>query len=481
MYICLQMDFSKVKKVKRHHFFHFFRCTFWFLVGAFLATFLIVNFSLLVFQRVYSNTVYPGVIINNVNFGGKTKEEVKAYFSNKNEEVKDTVFVFKSEAGTATVSAKAINFGYDTNLMADQAFLIGRSNNVISNISLITQAYVNGIFLSSSYTFSDEKLREILSPLILNIDKKPIDALFNFENGRVTAFRPSESGQTVDFEELKNNLKLKSSSVLSLGRAQTITFEVPIKELKPKVSTDKVNNLGIRELIGSGTSLFQHSIPGRIYNVTLAAARLNGILVAPGQVFSFNNALGDVSAFTGYKQAYIIKDGKTVLGDGGGVCQVSTTLFRAILNSGLPVIERTAHAYRVGYYEQDSLPGLDATVYGPSPDLKFKNDTGNYILIQSVVDPSVLRLTFSLYGTKDGRETTVTTPVILSQTPPPPPLYQDDPTLPKGEIKQVDFAAWGANVYFTRQVVKNGKVIISEKFTSNYRPWQDIFLRGTKE
>src|SRR4030066_293421 len=136
MYICLQMDFSKVKGVKKHHFFHVCRCTFWFLVGALLATFLIVNLSLLVFQ---------------------------------------------SEVGTATVSSKAINFGYDTNLMADQAFLIGRSNNLISNISLITQAYVNGVFLSPSYTFSDTKLQEILSPLILNIDKKPIDALFNFE------------------------------------------------------------------------------------------------------------------------------------------------------------------------------------------------------------------------------------------------------------------------------------------------------------
>jgi vancomycin resistance protein YoaR len=475
------MDFSKFKKIKKHHYLHAIRCTFWFLVGAFIAAFLIANLSLFIFQRVYSKTVYPGVIINGVNFGGKTKQDVKIYFNKKNEDIKDTTFVFKSDNGIATVSAKAIDFGYDANLLADQAFLIGRSENFISDASLLTQAYVSGVFLSPSYSFSENKLKEILSPLILSIDKKPIDALFTFENGRVTAFRPSEDGQAVDIEKLKNDLKSKSFSVLSTGKAQSITFEIPIKELKPKVSTDKANNLGIRELIGTGTSLFQHSIPGRIYNVILASSRLNGILVAPGQTLSFNDTLGDVSSFTGYKQAYVIKNGRTVLGDGGGVCQVSTTLFRAVLDSGLPVLERTAHAYRVGYYEQDSPPGLDATVYGPSPDLKFKNDTSNYILIQTVVDPSILRLTFYLYGTKDGRETTLTKPVILSQTPPPPPLYQDDPNLPKGQVQQVDFAAWGANVYFTRQVVKNGKVIISEKFTSNYQPWQDIFLKGTKE
>ena len=239
--------------------------------------------------------------------------------------------------------------------------------------------------------------------------------------------------------------------------------------------------MGIKELIGVGTSLFQHSIESRIYNVNLAASRINGILVAPGEVFSFAKAVGDVSSLTGYKQAYIIENGKTVLGDGGGVCQVSTTLFRAALNSGLPIAERHPHAYRVQYYEQDSPPGIDATVYVPSIDLKFKNDTEHHILIQSIVDLNELRLTFMIYGTNDGRISEIGTPVITSQSPAPEPKYQDDPTLPKGVVKQVDFAAAGANVYFTRTVTKDGEVIISDKFSSNYRPWQAVYLRGTKE
>ncbi|MEK9207877.1 MAG: VanW family protein, partial [Patescibacteria group bacterium] len=244
---------------------------------------------------------------------------------------------------------------------------------------------------------------------------------------------------------------------------------------------EKVNKMGIKELIGSGTSLFQHSIETRIYNVNLAASRINGVLVSPGDTFSFAKSVGDVSSLTGYKQAYIIENGKTVLGDGGGVCQVSTTLFRAALNSGLPIVERNAHAYRVGYYEQDSPPGIDATVYVPSVDLKFKNDTGNYILIQSIIDPEELRLTFMIYGTKDGRISELSTPVVTNQTPAPPDKFEDDPNLPKGQIKQIDFAASGANVYFTRTVTKDGKVIIADKFSSNYRPWQAVYLRGTKE
>jgi vancomycin resistance protein YoaR len=112
--------------------------------------------------------------------------------------------------------------------------------------------------------------------------------------------------------------------------------------------------------------------------------------------------------------------------------------------------------------------------------LNFKNDTGNYILIQSQVDLDNLSLTFNLYGTKDGRQVTQTVPVVTNEVAPPPDLYQDDPTLPKGEIKQTDFAAWGANVSFARTVVQNGKQIIFDKFISNYQPWQAVYLRGTK-
>ncbi len=170
-----------------------------------------------------------------------------------------------------------------------------------------------------------------------------------------------------------------------------------------------------------------------------------------------------------------------MLGDGGGVCQVSTTFFRAILNAGFPVVERNAHAYRVHYYEDDLGPGIDAAIYSPNIDLKFKNDSGHHILIQSSVNDAAEQVTFEFYGTSDGRVATISKPVILSQSPAPETLYQDDPTLPQGELRQVDFSAPGAKVYFTYSVMKEGKQIISDKFVSNYRPWQAIFLRGTKQ
>jgi len=319
-----------------------------------------------------------------------------------------------------------------------------------------------------------------LSPIMKEITIAPIDAQFRFENGRVTTFQLSSNGQEVDIEQVKAQISNDIPNLLIFHSPKNTTIPLPIRVLKPKVSTGDANNLGITELIGTGTSLFQHSIPSRIYNVTLAASRLNGVLVADGEEFSFDKALGDVSSYTGYQQAYIISGGHTVLGDGGGVCQVSTTMFRAILNAGLPVTERHAHDYRVGYYEEDSPPGIDATVYVPTVDLKFKNDTGHAILIQTSVDPSLLRLTFYLYGTSDGRQVSMTTPIITNQTPPPPDLYQDDPTLSKGQVKQVDFSAAGASVSFSRTVTRDGKTIIADTFVSNYRPWQAVYLVGNK-
>lgn len=457
------------------------KTTFWFFIGVLLGFFFLVSFTFILFQKFYSSTIYPGVYINGVNFGGKSQSTAATYFALKNHAIANTTFTITVNDQIATVSAKDIDLGYDSNLLAQQAYSIGRSHDVFSNASLVFQAYVNGINLPAAYTYSPDLLKQKIAPLIASVKADPVDAVFSFQNGRVTTFRPSSNGQAADLDKLQQEISSKIPYILAKGSPQSFSLELPLQIIKPKISTEEVNNLGIKELLGVGTSLYQHSIPSRVYNVNLAASRVNGVIVGPGEEFSFAKAVGDVSSLTGYQQAYVIQNGKTVLGDGGGVCQVSTTLFRAALNAGLPITERHAHAYRVGYYEEDSPPGIDATVYVPSVDLKFKNDTGHSILIQSVNDPNELRLTFYIYGTKDGREVTMTTPVVTSQTPPPPDLYTDDPTLPAGVIKQVDFAAWGARVSFSRTVKKNGKVIIQDTFTSNYQPWQAAYLRGTKQ
>lgn len=473
------MKISKKKVIRLFNFKSILKSFFWFSLGALLSLFFITSTIFVVFQKVNNGRIYPGILLGGKNFGGVEKEKVKDYFQKLNDSSQNVKITFLDNGNPVTeVYAKDIDFGYNADLISTQAYLIGRSENLLTNIYLTMKAYTSGVYLPLYYSYSQNKLDNYLSDFRNNKEKKAIDALFKFENGRVILFTPSQDGLKIDDDILYRRLQDFGPKIMSQTKGN-VSILIPLKVLKPTVTTEDTNNLGIKELIGLGTSHFAHSIPGRIYNITLASSKFNGILVAPDEIFSFDKILGDVSSYTGYKQAYIIQNGKTILGDGGGVCQVSTTLFRAILNAGLPVIERHAHSYRVGYYEQDMGPGFDATVYYPSVDLKFKNDTGHYILIQTQADPYNMELSFSLYGTSDGRTISISNPVITNQTSAPPDLYQDDPTLPKGEVKQVDFAANGADVYFTRVVKKDGKIMLFDKFISNFQPWQAVYLRGT--
>lgn len=326
--------------------------------------------------------------------------------------------------------------------------------------------------------YKDDVVDNFISNIASEVNRDAQNPVFIFQNNRVQEFKPAKDGVEVKNDSLHDKI-IGNLRTLEETDTKVATIEIPVKSTPPAIQTSEVNNLGIKELLGRGTSKFAHSISSRIHNIGLASSKFNGVLVAPGDVFSFNQILGDVSAYTGYQQAYVIKDGATVLGDGGGVCQVSTTLFRAILDAGLPVVERHAHSYRVGYYEQDSPPGIDATVYSPSPDLKFKNDTPGYLLIQTIFNPNNVSLAFEIYGTSDGRTASITKPVITSTTPPPEDKYIDDPSLPSGQIKQIDFKAWGAKVYFKYTVKRGGETLINKTFYSNYRPWQAVYLRGT--
>lgn len=344
-----------------------------------------------------------------------------------------------------------------------------------SNWTIDTKQLLTLLDLEIGQSLLDkDKTYLYLGKIARELDQEVQEGLFEFNPNtkRVSAFRPSQEGRKLDVDKTYQLL----SEAVQENLAKTINLPVDI--IQPKIATSDVNSLGIKELLGRGISHFAGSIPNRIYNVNLTAQKINGVLVSPAEVFSFNKNVGDITAATGFKQAYVIKEGRTVLDDGGGVCQDSTTLFRAVLNAGLPVVKRTAHAYRVGYYEQGFPPGLDATVFYPSVDFQFKNDTSSHILIQAYTVGTTLYV--DLYGTSDGREATLTKPVVTNQTPPPAELRQDDPTLPKGTIKQVDWAAWGATVTFSRTVTRGGENIIKETWKSFYRPWQAVYLVGTQ-
>ena len=254
----------------------------------------------------------------------------------------------------------------------------------------------------------------------------------------------------------------------------------------PAVTNDKTGaDLGITELVVAETSYYYGSSPDRVQNIQAAAASFHGLLIAPGETFSMASQLTDISLENGYAEAAIIVGGRTVKGVGGGVCQVSTTLFRAAFFGGFPVVERHAHAYRVYYYEKvagnridTSLAGLDATVYVPLVDFKFTNDTPYWLLMETYVTPSNSSITWKFYSTSDGRTVDWTTTGPINRTPPPDPQYIENPDLAEGEINQVDWEAEGADVNVTRTVYRNGAVYFQDYFNTHYQPWRAVYEYG---
>jgi vancomycin resistance protein YoaR len=222
-----------------------------------------------------------------------------------------------------------------------------------------------------------------------DINIKPQNAVLGIRDGSVVVVKPEINGKTLDLDDIIKKLK---EALFSNGSRE---ISLKIIERKAEVRTDNYQELGIKELIGSGYSNFAGSPPNRIHNITVGAAKVNGSLIKPGDAFSLNEAISLVDASTGFLPELVIKERRTVPEYGGGLCQIGTTCFRAALNSCLPILERQNHAYIVQYY---APTGTDATIYPPHPDVIFRNNTGSYILVQSIVSGNIL--TFDFYGTK---------------------------------------------------------------------------------
>ncbi len=375
---------------------------------------------------------------------------------------KDCLNIFKKTKDILLLQPYIFKFSdlkwqVDTNQIVD--WLILAKNSEAENDDLI---YVN---------FDKQKVIKYLEETIeTEINKEPINAKFEIKNGRVIEFQASQDGlklnKELTFTELENKAILSKQTEINLI----------IKEEKSYITTENINDFGIKEIIGTGHSNFVGSPANRRHNIKTGADALSGLLINPGQEFSLNSALGTIDASTGYLPELVIKEGKTIPEYGGGLCQIGTTLFRTVLDSGLPITMRRNHSYRVSYYEP---AGTDATIYSPWPDFKFINDSDYYILIQSRINGDDIY--FDFWGVRDGRVVTKTEPIIHNITKPGPTKYIETLDLPLGEKKCTEHAHNGADAYFDYKVVYQNGEIKEERFSSHYVPWQEVCLIGVEK
>ncbi len=328
--------------------------------------------------------------------------------------------------------------------------------------------------------YKDKKIEDLLNDWSKKINREPQDAEFIYDKNtlKVSSFVSDKNGLELKKIETKK-LLLATLKKIENDQKYQVTQSLPVKKTPPKITLEETNDLGIKERIGFGESYYFHSIINRVHNVSVTADRVSLTIIPPQQEFSFNKTLGEVSARTGYRSAYVISGGKTVLGDGGGVCQVSSTLFRAVLDAGLKVTKRLQHSYRVSYYELNSQPGFDATVYAGDVDFRFINDTPNHILIFTHTEPENRYMNIEIYGTNDGRTTEIINYKTWDYRRPPAPQYYPTTSLPTGVTKQVDWSVSGIKTEFTHLIKdKNGKTLNSKVYYSNYKPWSAKYMIG---
>jgi len=322
-------------------------------------------------------------------------------------------------------------------------------------------------------------LLNYLGSIAPSLRVEPVNArmFFNDDRKEIEIVRNAVIGKGLDLE-------LSADQIIREIQAGQHEATLVMQDIQPAVKDDATAaSLGITELIYEGNSYFYGSSADRLQNIRAASASFHGVLVAPGEVFSMAEYLTDISLENGYAEAIIIVGDQSVRGIGGGVCQVSTTLFRTAFFAGFPIVERHPHAYRVGYYEQNAngwvdtnLAGLDASVYVPVVDFKFRNDTPYWILMETYATD--FSLTWKFYSTSDGRSVDWSTTGITNVTTPPEPVYREDPTLPTGTIKQVDWAVNGATVSVHRIVYKDGSVYFTDDINTIYVPWPDGYNYG---
>lgn len=263
------------------------------------------------------------------------------------------------------------------------------------------------------------------------------DVKFEVADGKINILAPAKAGTAL-------NVASADKAVRHALLANISEVQLPLVPVAPNLTEDTISGLHITEKLATGQSNFSGSTAARIQNLTVASALFNGMLIPASKTFSFDDILGtsaEVDAAHGYAPEKVIDGGKIAYEYGGGICQVSTTMFRAALNAGLPIVERRPHAFPVHYYEPQ---GMDATVYPGSADLKFINDTPSYILVQTRIVGHILY--FDFYGTSDGRAVTLNGP------------YQYD-IQPDGAMKAV----------FTRTITYPDGTARSDTFNSNYK------------
>ena len=411
----------------------------------------------------YQDKILPGVRVEWIDVGSLTKDEARKKIELSQQEFLSAPVEIIAGENKLETSRAELGFSMDAQKAVDKCYLVGRSGSLVKRFNQFWTAYLHQIELPCEEVKVDYSTAEkVLEPLTKSIGDQPQNARLVINDRDQITIIPGKPGLTADLESSFVDL-------LSFHKPFTATVELQFREKEPEVTTEDVQAWGINGLLATYSTSFDASNINRSHNIALASKALDNCLVKPGEVFSFNGQVGPRTAKRGYREAIVIEANQFVPGLGGGVCQVSTTLYNAVLLAGLEIVERSNHSLAIAY----APLGRDATVSYGYQDLKFRNNMDSYICIKTYVGRGVL--TMKIFGNTQQKKK-VQLQTSITSVIPPKVITKKDPNLLEGKTVVENSGAKGYRVTAYR-IINGTKHLLSNDY---YRPIDRVVRVGTK-
>lgn len=415
----------------------------------------------------YENIIYPGVKIEEYNVENMTKEQAFAFIKEKYDKpLKNNSITLVCKGKEYNIPYDSLNINYDIEEIVEEAFRYGKDQNARNKFLAIKKPQEKQF--TAKFTYDNKPVDEILSTIEKSLNKKAKNASITRKNGKFH-ITPEISKEEIERKEVKDQIE----DVIISHIGESYKYNIPLEIKEPKITKKKLEN--INQLIASTKTGYTPSTPARTKNISIATYTNNGILLMPGDEYSFNKIVGDTTADKGYLPATVIIGDKLEQGLGGGICQVSTTLHNAVLKTGIIPTERLNHNMPVGYTEL----GMDATVAYGTVDYKFKNTLNYPIYIEgAVTDNDVI---FNIYSDSSLKSKSYKFSQDIYGKYPISTEYVYDNTIEKGKEKIKNPGSTGYKVKVYRTEYENGeekdKILLNDDF---YKPVKKVIAKGTK-
>ena len=482
--------------------------------------------------NINSDKIISGISILGIDVSGFTQEEATAKVSENLNSRLETNLVFSHNGALYNVLPSQLECSYDISKAVSEAYSCGRNGNILKNNFDILNTLINKVDINVDFSYNNDLYESVVTQMNTNFEDGLKQSSYTID-GNNLIITSGKAGNVIISEKLKDLIvdKLTSTNYntdpievpveeaqpdpididkihseiykeakdayytkdpfavypssngldfdISVDEAKQMvstpseTYTIPLKTLYPDVTTNEIGTEAFPDKLATYSTSYASSNANRSTNIALAASKINGTVLMPGEEFSFNGTVGKRTAANGFKTATVYSNGQVTTDYGGGICQVSSTLYNTVLKANLEITNRVNHTFTVGY-----VPiGLDATVSWGSPDFKFKNNRSYPIKI--VATTSNKRLTISVFGLKEDVEYEVELVSYKTGTIPYSTVYTTDSSLGKGKTKVVQSGSNGATSVAYKILKLNGKEVSRTLLSKDrYSPHNQIIARG---